>query len=70
MAVPDINMNEIIWDSATLYYGKFDLTSIDTLMTQLKGKELGLSDGGVKFTSTPDIRQIPVQGHLDRNISS
>ena len=56
MAVPDINMNEIVWDSATLYYGKFDLTNIDTLMTQLKGKELGLSDGGVKFTSTPDIR--------------
>ena len=21
MAVPDINMNEIVWDSATLYYG-------------------------------------------------
>ena len=30
MAVPDVNMNEIVWDSATLYYGKFDLTNIDT----------------------------------------
>ena len=66
--VPDINMNEIVWDSATLYYGKFDLTNIDTLMTQLEGKELGLSDGGVTFTSTPEIRQIPVQGHLDRKL--
>ena len=68
MAVPEINMNEIVWDSATLYYGKFDLTNIDTLMTQLEGKELGLSDGGVTFTSTPEIRQIPVQGHLDRKL--
>ena len=66
--VPDININQVVWDSATLYYGKFDLTNIDTLMEQLQGKELGLSDGGVTFTSTPEIRQIPVQGHLDRKL--
>ena len=28
--VPDININQVVWDSATLYYGKFDLTNIDT----------------------------------------
>ena len=63
-----MDLNHIVWDSATLYYGKFVLTNIDTLMAQLEGKELGLSDGGVTFTSTPEIRQIPVQGHLDRKL--
>ena len=63
-----MDLNHIVWDSATLYYGKFDLTNIDTLTAQLEGKELGLSDGGVTFTSTPEIRQIPVQGHLDRKL--
>lgn len=68
MKIPEINLNDIVWDSAMLYYGKFNLSDVDTLMTQLEGKELGLSDGGVKFTSTPDIRKIPVQGHLDRKL--
>lgn len=68
MKIPEINLNDIVWDSAMLYYGKFNLSDVDTLMTQLEGKELGLSDGGVKFTSTPDIRKIPIQGHLDRKL--
>ena len=40
-----MDLNHIVWDSATLYYGKFDLTNIDTLTAQLECKQLGLSDG-------------------------
>ena len=63
-----VDLNNVIFDSAMLYYGDFDLTNIDTFLESLKGKELGLSDGGVTFSSTPEIRQIPVAGHLDRKL--
>lgn len=64
----DIDLSKVIFDSAMLYYGKFDLTDVDNLISSLEGKELGLSDGGITFTSTPEIRQIALAGTLGRKI--
>ena len=59
MAVPDINMNEVVWDSATLYYGKFDLTNIDTLMAQLEASTAADSIGAdVNSVATKTVQAI------------
>lgn len=65
-----MDLNNIVFDSAMLYYDTtIDIeTNIATLETYLKGKELGCSDGGVTFTSTPEVRQIPFAGSLERKI--
>lgn len=65
-----INLNDVIFDSAMLYYDTtLDIeTNIATLETYLTGKELGLSDGGVSFSSTPEVRQIPIAGSLGKKI--
>lgn len=64
----NIDLSKVIFDSAMLYYGDFNLENADTLLEELEGKELGLSDGGITFTSTPEIRQIPVAGALERKL--
>lgn len=64
----DIDLSRVVFDSAMLYYGKFDLSDADNLISSLEGKEMALSDGGVTFTSTPEIRQIAVAGSLGRKM--
>lgn len=68
MSTPNIDLNNVVFDSAMLYYGTFDLSNVDNLESELAGKELGISDGGIKFSSTPEIRQIPIAGYLDRKL--
>lgn len=65
-----MDLNNIVFDSAMLYYDTaIDIEkNIATLETYLTGKELGCSDGGVTFTSTPEVRQIPFAGTLERKI--
>jgi len=65
--VKDMN---ILIDTAVLYYGTFDLSSgLDTIMTQITGKELGVSKGGLKFEAKPEIRDIEFDGALERKIA-
>ena len=41
----DIDLSRVVFDSAMLYYGKFDLSDADNLISSLEGKEMALSDG-------------------------
>ena len=68
MAKKEINLNDVIFDSAMLYYTDFDTSNLETAIASLKGHELGLSDGGVTFSSEPEIRDIPFAGALERKI--
>ncbi|WP_346884881.1 hypothetical protein [Clostridium sp. UBA4395] len=65
----DIKDMNILVDSAVLYYGTFDLTTgLDTVMTTIKDKELGLAKGSLKFEAKPEIRDIEHCGALERKI--
>lgn len=63
-----MDINKVIFDQCKLYYGNFDLTDIDKLIESLRGKELGCSDGGVSFECSPEVRDIPFAGTLERKI--
>lgn len=59
---------QYIIDTATVYYGNIDTTQVDTLITSLVGKELGISKGGIKIEAKPEVRKVEHDGGLDRNI--
>lgn len=66
----DIKDMNILVDSAVLYYGVFDLTTgLDTIMTTIKDKELGLAKGSLKFEAKPEIRDIEHCGALEKKIA-
>lgn len=56
---------QFIVDTPTLYYGDIELSNPDTWAETLKGKELGLSKDGIKFSCKPTIRQIEYDGRME-----
>ncbi|WP_195954413.1 hypothetical protein [Clostridium tertium] len=62
------NEMNIIVDSAVIYYGDFDTSTLDNLMTTINGKELGLSKSSLKFEAKPEIRDIEYAGSFERKV--
>lgn len=66
----DINNVNIVVDDAVLYWGDFgDLsgTGMDNILETIKGKELGVAKGSLKFEAKPEIRNIEHAGSLERD---
>lgn len=59
---------QFIVDTPTLYYGDIELSNPDTWAETLKGKELGLSKDGIKFSCKPTIRQIEYDGRMEKQV--
>lgn len=64
----EVKAKEFIVDTPTLYYGDIDLSNPDTWSTLLKGKEIGYSKGGLKFSAKPTIRQIEYDGRMEKQV--
>ncbi|MDU3548941.1 MAG: hypothetical protein E7F83_16165 [Clostridium sp.] len=62
------NEMNIVVDSGVIYYGDFDMTTLDNLMTTIDGKELGLIKSSLKFEAKPEIRDIEHAGSLERKV--
>ncbi|MDC4241822.1 hypothetical protein NE398_16930 [Clostridium tertium] len=62
------NEMNIVVDSGIIYYGDFDTSTLDNLMTTINGKELGLIKSSLKFEAKPEIRDIEYAGSLERKI--
>lgn len=60
---------DYIFDSATLYYGTFDLTNPDTLLDDLADKKLGTSFGSVSLKVEEEIYNCPVSKSNEKNIA-
>ena len=59
---------QFIVDTPTLYYGDIELSNPDTWAETLKGKELGLSKDGIKFSCKPTVRQIEYDGRMEKQV--
>jgi hypothetical protein len=64
------NINMVI-GNATLYYGSFDVSNIDTLLSGLTDdNKLGLGKDSVKFTAKPKITDYDYAGKEDRKVKN
>lgn len=63
------NDMNILVDSAVLYYGDFDLSALDSVITTIEGKELGIAKGSLKFEAKPEIRDMEYAGSLERKVA-
>lgn len=59
----------IIVDEGVLYYGIFDFSNLDNLMTSIEGKELGLAKESLSFEAKPEFRDIEFAGSRERKIA-
>lgn len=62
------NEMNIVVDSGVVYYGDFDISTLDNLMTTINGQELGLIKSSLKFEAKPEIRDIEYAGSLERKV--
>lgn len=58
----------IVVDTGVIYYGEFDISTLDNLMASIKGQELGLIKSSLKFEAKPEIRDIEHAGSLERKV--
>lgn len=62
------NEMNIVIDSGVIYYGDFDISTLDNLMATISGNELGLIKSSLKFEAKPELRDIEHAGSLERKI--